>query len=61
MGINHCGGHVFVPEQLLHRSNVVPGPQQVGGKAVPQSVRADRFQDTRSPRCSRTLSLSMGR
>jgi hypothetical protein len=43
MGVNHCGGHILVPEQLLHRPDVVPGLEQVGGKAVPQSVRADRL------------------
>ena len=32
MGINHRGGHVPVPQQLLHRADVVAILQQMGRK-----------------------------
>jgi hypothetical protein len=34
-----------MPEQILHRSDVVPRLQQVGGERVPQRVRRGLFGD----------------
>jgi len=39
MRVDHRGGHVFVPEQLLHRTDVVARLQQVRREGVPQGVR----------------------
>jgi hypothetical protein len=44
MRVNHCGLHVFVSEELLHRSNVGTGFQQMGGERVAEGVRANVFR-----------------
>ena len=40
MGIDHCGAHVLMAQQLLDRSDVLPTLQQVGGKGVPKRMAA---------------------
>jgi hypothetical protein len=42
VGINHRRGNVLVPEQFLHRADVIAGLQQVCGKRMPQSMRGWR-------------------
>ena len=39
-----------MPEEFLHRADVLAGLKQVGGEAVPQRVAADRFCDVRLAR-----------
>ena len=39
-----------MPEQFLHRANVVPVFEQVGRKRVTHRVRADAFRDASRPR-----------
>jgi hypothetical protein len=39
------GGHVLVPEQFLHRADVVAGLEQVRGERMPQRVAARRLGD----------------
>lgn len=34
VGVNHGGRHVRVPEQFLHRADVVAAFQQVGGEGM---------------------------
>jgi drug/metabolite transporter (DMT)-like permease len=41
--VDHRGAHVRVPEQLLHRADVVAGFQQMGRERVAQRVRRRRF------------------
>jgi hypothetical protein len=43
MGVHHHGRHVPVPQQLLHRPDVVPILQQMGRKRVPQAVAGRPF------------------
>ncbi len=45
MGVNHCGSHVGVPEQLLNRADVIALFQKMRGKGVPQGVRAGWLRD----------------
>jgi len=40
-----------VTQQFLQRANVVVGFQEVGGKAVAQSVGSDRFDDAGQAGC----------
>ena len=49
MGVNHRCFHVLVPEQLLHRANVVAAFEQVGGKTVAEGMATDRFVDSCQP------------
>src|SRR5262245_50351163 len=44
--VDHRGVDIAVAEQLLERADVVAGFEQVGGKAVPQRMRADRLGQT---------------
>lgn len=41
MGINHGGFDILVPEQLLHRADIVDVFEKVGGEGVAEGVRAD--------------------
>ena len=42
MGVDHRGLHARVTEQLLEGADVLPGPEQVGGKRVTARVAARR-------------------
>lgn len=42
---DHRGGYVPVPQQLLHRPDIVPRLQQMGREGVPQGMRAGPFAD----------------
>jgi len=46
MGIDLGGGNVGMAEHHLHRAEICPACQQVGGKGMPHSVRADFFVDS---------------
>jgi len=48
MGVNHGGGNVIVPQQLLDRPNVGSALEGVGGEAVPQRVRAGALGNPRA-------------
>ena len=41
VGVNHRGFNVFMPKQFLYGTDVVPGLQQMCGKAMAEGVRAD--------------------
>src|SRR6267154_3271253 len=47
MGVDHCGPHIFMTEQFLNRANVVAAFKQMGGEAMPESVAACVFGNTR--------------
>ena len=32
MRINHCGAHIFVPQKLLDRSDIIPALRKMRGK-----------------------------
>ena len=49
VGIDHGRTHVPVSEQLLNRSNVVAGLQQVRGKGVPERVACRRSGNAGRP------------
>ena len=44
--VDHGGGDVLVPEQLLHRPNVVAGFEQMRRKRVPERVRRRMLGDS---------------
>jgi hypothetical protein len=37
MGVNHRGAHVLMPEQFLHRADVITRLQQMGGEGMPKT------------------------
>ena len=39
MGANLGGRYILVPQQVLHRADVVTGLEPMGGKGMPESVR----------------------
>lgn len=41
VGINLCRGQRGVSQQLLHRGDVGPAVEHVGGEGMPQHVRAE--------------------
>lgn len=43
MGIDHRGFDIFVPQQFLHRADVIPRFQEMRGKTVAKGVRANGF------------------
>ena len=43
MGVNHGGADIGMPQQLLHRANVVTRLQQMRGKRVAQHMGANRL------------------
>ena len=49
VSVDHGGADILVAQQLLHGPDVVAVFQQVGCKAVPESMAADRFLDTGKP------------
>src|SRR6267378_3029812 len=48
MRVDHRRGYVGMPEQLLHRADVVAGFEQVRGEGVAQRMRAHRLGDPRA-------------
>jgi hypothetical protein len=40
VGVDHCGAHVLVAQQLLDRADVLAPLQQVGGKRMAEGVAA---------------------
>ncbi len=58
MCVDHRRLHVAVPEQLLHRANVIARFQQMRGEAMPQRVRPNRFRDSNAS--SRFANGSLG-
>lgn len=38
--VNLGGFHIVVPQQFLHRANIAPGLQQVGGKGITEGMTA---------------------
>ena len=47
MSVEHGGTHVRMPQQFLHRTNVVPSFEQMSRETMPKGVAARRLQDTR--------------
>ena len=47
MGIDHGGTHAGMPQQFLHRANVLTRFQQVGGKGMAERVGAGGLGDPR--------------
>ena len=43
MGIDHRGFDIFMSKQFLHCTYIVPGLQEMCGKAVPEGMRTHRF------------------
>jgi hypothetical protein len=35
VGVNHCGGNVFVPEKFLHGTDFLAVFKQMGGETMP--------------------------
>jgi hypothetical protein len=50
MCINHRGAEILVSQQLLHRANVRPTLQQMGGKRMPESVTTGWLSHVRLPK-----------
>ena len=46
MGIDHGGGNIVVPEQLLNGADVGAALQQVGGEGMPKGMGADVLRQT---------------
>jgi hypothetical protein len=46
MGINHRGFDILVPKQLWHDAAIVAIFEQVGGKAVTESMATNPFLNT---------------
>ena len=51
MCIHHGGFHIFVPEEFLHRSDVIALLQQMGGKTVSEGVATDAFVEPDRTSC----------
>jgi hypothetical protein len=47
VGVDHSGGNIVVPEQLLNGADVGAALQQVGGKGMPKSMSADGLSSDR--------------
>jgi len=43
MGIDHCGFDIFMPKQFLNGADIIPGLQQMGGKAMTKGMAANFF------------------
>ena len=43
VSIDHGGGDIFVPKQILDGADIVAGFKQMGGKAVAKGMATDRF------------------
>lgn len=46
MGVDHRRGDVGVPQQRLHRADVIAGLQDMGCERVAQRVRRGRLEDS---------------
>ena len=46
MGVDHGGGHIGVPEQLLNGADIGAALQQVGGEGMTKGMRADVLRQT---------------
>ena len=55
VGIDHGRTHVAMPEQLLDRSDVVPGLEQMRREAVPQRILT--LPMNRPPRSFTTVTI----
>jgi hypothetical protein len=63
--VNLCGAHIAVPQQFLHRADVVSILQQMRRKAVTKGVTGGRFENAagavRQPlSCLRFNSIGLG-
>ncbi len=47
--INHRRRHIAMPEELLHRADVIAVFQQLGGKTVTHHMRTDALRDAGAP------------
>jgi hypothetical protein len=47
MRVNHGGAHIGMPQQFLHRANVVAGLEKMRRKAMAKGVTTRRLQDLR--------------
>jgi len=57
MGVNHRRLDILVPEQFLHRSDIVARFEQVRGEAVTKCVAGDPFVQSRQLRRETDLLL----
>ena len=39
VGIDHCGTYIIVPQELLHRPDIISSLQEMSGKGMPKRVR----------------------
>jgi len=46
MNVNHSRAHVFVPQKLLHGSDIIAILKQTGSERVAQGVRTGWLRDT---------------
>ena len=46
VGVDHCRGHIFVTQQLLHGANIISILQQMCSETVPKGVAACRLRDS---------------
>lgn len=46
VGVDHCGGDIAVPEQLLNRADVGSALKQVGGEGMAKGMGADLLRQT---------------
>lgn len=53
-------GHIGMPQQFLHRANVVTGLDQMRGERMPQRMRAHWLHDARPPTCRLDRSCQYG-
>lgn len=51
MGVNLRGGHIAMPQEILHAADVHARFQQVGGKRMAERMAGGGFRDGRSPQC----------
>jgi len=49
MSVNHGGGNIIMPQQSLNGPDIRTLLQQMGGKAMPKSMRADSSVQARLP------------
>jgi len=47
VGVDHGGGDIRMPQQLLHGADVIMSFEKVGGKRVARGMATDLFGDTR--------------
>jgi hypothetical protein len=48
VGVDHGGFDIFMSQEFLHRSDIVPILEQVGGEGMAKGMGGDRFIDFRS-------------